>query len=124
MKIPDPERRITPLYGSIYATPYLAYDKEHIEKRLKKYLNKNIIIVFTPRLREVKLHTTGIVESFTVENFQTYSSTVDRKYNVIHFKLKNIGTLVLVDGDTNDLNSAPNAKGIVNNIIPVTDFPE
>ena len=122
MQIPDPERRITPLYGSIYNTPYLAQSKSAIEQRLKRYLNRNIVIVFTPRLRELKLHTAGVLEHFRVEDFQIYGSTVDRKYNVIHFKLKNIGTLVLVDGDTNDLNSVPTAKGIVNGIIPVSDF--
>ena len=121
MRIPDPEKRITHL-GGLYDTPYLSPDKLDIEKKLTKYLGKSIIIVYTPRLREVKLHACGVLEHFTVDDFPIYGSNINRKYNVINFRLKDIGTLVLVDGDINDLNFTPTAKGVVNNIIPVSNF--
>ena len=119
MQIPDPENRLTHL-GGLYDTPYLAFDKSKIKKKLESYLHKNIIIIYTPRLREVKVQACGILEDFTIDDFPIYGSIINRKYNLIHFRLKGIGTLVLVDGDPNDLNLNPTAGGIVNKIIPVS----
>ena len=113
--------RLSKFLGNAWDSPSLSREKIRLAKELRKYLNKPITIEYTPRLGVVKKQVGGILESFTISPYSLFTLGLLRRFNIISFRLKDSAKLVLVDGDTHDLNfiPIPDASGLVHNVKPL-----